>query len=131
VDETNDWPVLVVDDDATLRTMIVEILSDEGYPTIEAANGAQALAAADRTQLALILLDMRMPIMNGWEFVDAYRKRPNASVPIVVCTAASNAALWAAEVRADGFLSKPFGLEELVAAVHHFVPPTNHVARQA
>jgi len=114
-------PILVIDDDEVLRSMIVEILTDEGYPVIGAADGAQGLKVALGSVLALILLDMRMPNMNGWEFVKAYREQSGRPVPIVVCTAASNASLWAEEVQADGFLAKPFGLEELLSTVHHFV----------
>jgi two-component system chemotaxis response regulator CheY len=63
-----------------------------------------------------VLLDMRMPEMDGWGFARAIRER-GMQLPILVMTAAENARAWANEIGADGFVSKPFELEELLAAV--------------
>jgi CheY-like chemotaxis protein len=60
---------------------------------------------------------MRMPIMNGWEFADAYRQLPPPHAPIVVVTAGRAAAAKAADIQADDFLGKPFELDDLVAKV--------------
>jgi two-component system chemotaxis response regulator CheY len=65
----------------------------------------------------LVLLDMRMPVMDGWAFARAYRELPAPRAPIVVMTAAPDARHRAAEVEADGFVGKPFDLSELVSAV--------------
>jgi CheY-like chemotaxis protein len=65
---TGRQPVLVVDDDAAIRRVPAEVLEDEGYPTIEARHGAEALELLDRhPRVCLILLDMNMPVMDGWE----------------------------------------------------------------
>ncbi|HPL27936.1 MAG TPA: response regulator, partial [Anaerolineae bacterium] len=58
--------ILVVDDDATIRELIELALTDEGYEIIAARNGAEALAVVGAAPVDLILLDIRMPIMDGW-----------------------------------------------------------------
>jgi CheY-like chemotaxis protein len=113
-------PVLVVDDDNALRSTIAEALTDEGYEVVQAANGAEALAVARGLRPALILLDMRMPVMNGWEFVQAYRESVQDRAPIVVCSAATKDSDWAGEVGADGYLPKPFSLEQLLDVAKRF-----------
>jgi PAS domain S-box-containing protein len=81
-------PVLVVDDDPDTRQMIRRTLEREGYAVCEAANGRAALQAADRERPRLILLDLMMPEMDGFEFVFELRRLElGRSVPIVVLTA--------------------------------------------
>jgi CheY-like chemotaxis protein len=92
-------PILVVEDDPSILEMVVQILQDEGYPVVSATNGADGLAETNRTRPSLILLDMRMPRMDGWEFAAALRARGIAA-PIVVMTAAEDAKKWADEVGA-------------------------------
>lgn len=109
-------PILVVDDDHTIRTTVADILSLEGYPVEVATNGAEALTIVERVRPSLILLDMRMPVLDGWGFGRALRER-GIDVPILVMTAAVNARRWAEEIGADGYLAKPFELAELLDAV--------------
>jgi CheY-like chemotaxis protein len=115
--------VLVVEDDRDLRSLVELALTSAGYRVETATDGRAALAQVDREMPGLILLDMKMPGMNGWEFADAFRARFDASAPIVVLTAAREAAERAADVRADGHLGKPFDLDDLFAIVGRFVPP--------
>jgi two-component system chemotaxis response regulator CheY len=114
---TDQRPVLVVDDDPALREVIQWSLVDEGYPVVTAGNGVEALERVHEGQPLLILLDMRMPIMDGWGFARAYREQPGAHAPIVVITAARDAAEWAQQVDAAGFLAKPFAIEDLLDTV--------------
>ena len=109
-------PVLVVDDDPLIRTSISEILDLEGYPVATAANGAEALTAVEQSRPSLVLLDMRMPVMDGWGFAGALDER-GIQLPILVMTAAQSAETWAREVKADGYLAKPFELVDLLDAV--------------
>jgi two-component system chemotaxis response regulator CheY len=110
--------ILLVDDDESIRQFIEMALSDEGYEVVTAENGQAALDILGRWTPSLILLDMRMPIMDGWAFSCAFRQAPNEEkVPVVVLTAARDAAESAAEIGADAVLSKPFDLGELIALV--------------
>jgi CheY-like chemotaxis protein len=111
--------VLVVDDDTSILDTVSAILSGEGYDVVSAASGQEALEAVARKQPLLILLDMRMPIMDGWAVARALRGQ-GINVPIIVMTAAESAKRWADEVGAEGYLAKPFGLDELLATVERF-----------
>ncbi|HVD52083.1 MAG TPA: response regulator [Candidatus Udaeobacter sp.] len=117
-------PILVVEDDASILDMVLQILRAEGYPVVGAKNGVEGLVHVDRLEPSLILLDMRMPRMDGWEFAAALRARGIAS-PVVVMTAADNAKRWADEVGADGYVVKPFEFVDLLASVakHRRLPP--------
>ncbi len=106
----------MVEDDPSILAMVTQILRGEDYPVVTAYNGAEALVALAQTQPSLILLDMRMPRMDGWQFAAALRTR-GIAVPIVVMTAAENARRWAEEIGADGFVIKPFDFRRLLEAV--------------
>ena len=111
-----DTPILVVDDDPSIRTTVCEILELEGYPVQEAADGAEALRAVERAVPALVLLDMRMPVLDGWGFAREIKQR-RLNLPILVMTAAQDARRWAQEIGATGWLAKPFELLDLLAAI--------------
>ena len=115
-------PVLIVDDDEGIRELVDMVLSDDGYEVLTAAHGAAALAVLEQRAPAVILLDMRMPIMDGWEFAQAYRQRPGPHAPIIVVTAGRDAASRAAQIQAAGMLAKPFRLAELLELVGQFAP---------
>lgn len=108
--------VLVVDDEPAIREAVAELLEIEGYLVAEAANGADALAAIERRHPDLILLDMRMPVLDGWGFAEELRRR-RLDIPIVVMTAARDASRWADEIAATAALAKPFGLDDLLETV--------------
>lgn len=112
--------VLVVDDDDDLRELLGVLLATEGVEVASAANGLEALSAIAARRPDLILLDMKMPVMDGWELcrrLDADGGRP----PILVMTAAFDPAARAAEVRADGWIGKPFENEEIRSMVRSIV----------
>ena len=115
-------PILVIDDDQAIRDTVSEILSFEGYPVVTAANGADGLRYTEQSQPALILLDMRMPVMDGWAFTYELRAR-GAMPPIVVMTAAQDARRWAKEIGATGHLAKPFELHDLLDVVARLYGP--------
>jgi DNA-binding response OmpR family regulator len=112
--------VLVVEDDPDLAALVAMILDDAGFAVRSASDGRQALARVAERMPGLILLDMRMPVMNGWEFAREFRARHGRAAPIVVVTAAENARLRAEEIGADGWLEKPFELEDVVAVADRF-----------
>jgi two-component system, chemotaxis family, chemotaxis protein CheY len=112
--------IMVIDDDEAIREFVSWVLSDDGYEVVTANHGAVALGMLERWHPDVILLDMRMPVMDGWEFSRAYREMDNSHAPIVVLTAARDAADSADEIGADGYLSKPFDLLDLLDVVRRF-----------
>ena len=116
--------ILVVDDDENIRQIVRLCLSDEGYSVSEAANGEAALAVVEDFQPGLILLDLRMPVMDGWEFARRYRLTPEPHAPIVAFGAALNASQDCADLEPATILAKPFDLDDLLAAVRSQLPLT-------
>jgi len=109
--------VLVIEDDPSIRQVIVFALSDDGFVVDEATDGQAALESVARQHPDLILLDMQMPGMDGKTFIKHYRERYNHQAPIIVLTAASDGARQRAEVNAEGYVSKPFDLDLLLERV--------------
>ena len=109
--------VLVVDDEEMIRAVIAESLVDEGYRVVQAKDGQEALDAVSAHRPAVILLDMRMPVLDGWGFMRELKLRPGHSASVVVMTAAQNAGRWCEEVGGDECLAKPFEIEDLVGVV--------------
>src|SRR5579859_7245818 len=109
--------VLVVEDDEDIRGFVSIVLADAGYAVTEAANGAEALQRLQQASPQVILLDMKMPVMDGWEFADRYRAMSEARAPIIVMTAARDARIRGSEVNAVDVLSKPFDLDDLLSVV--------------
>ncbi|HEY8314121.1 MAG TPA: response regulator [Candidatus Baltobacteraceae bacterium] len=112
--------ILVVDDDRNLRKIITTNLEIAGYDVLSAANGTEALAALDRAQPDLVLLDIMMPVMDGYETARQIRRHPvNAHVPIIMLTAKSEVddKITGFDAGADDYMTKPFGPQELLARV--------------
>jgi len=117
--------VLVVDDDPYIRDVIAELLEDEGYAVARAANGAEALDILHHRPAppCVILLDLMMPQMNGWEFRAAQRKDPAiAPIPVVTISAHADLLDVAAQLDAAGHLPKPLDIERLLTTVQQFCP---------
>jgi len=106
--------LLVVDDDPTIREMLDMVLVSEGYEVITAPHGAAALTLLDHITPDVIVLDMKMPVMDGWQFLRQYRERPGPKVPVLVLTAAQDDKRRAADVGANAYLAKPFTIDDLV-----------------
>lgn len=109
--------VLLVDDDADIRRVIAYVLADEGYEVVEASDGQAALQLVSTQHPDIILLDMKMPGIDGWEFARLYRELYHRQAPIIVLTAAQDVEQRAADIKAEAYLSKPFDLEGLVERV--------------
>jgi CheY-like chemotaxis protein len=120
VSDRQEGCVLVVEDEAEIRTVLQMVLEDEGCRVRTASNGAEALAILDGCQPELILLDMRMPVLDGWGFAAAYRRYPEPRVPVVVMTAARVARQWCREIDADDYVPKPFELDELFGVLSQY-----------
>lgn len=112
--------VLVVDDDVDMAEMIELLLHEAGYRVITAEEGQEALRMIAEEMPHVILLDMKMPGMNGWEFARECRAKYGHRVPIVVLTAAEDARKRAQEIEAEGYLGKPFEIDDLTRTVSRY-----------
>ena len=109
--------ILVIDDHPDVRLLTQEVLVAEGFRVETAENGVRGLSIAQRLKPDLILLDIMMPVMGGYEFIREYRR--NANTPIILLTAKIEETdkVLGLELGADDYMTKPFGLRELVARV--------------
>ncbi len=109
--------ILVIDDEARLISVVRGYLQDEGFMVVTAANGREALFVAREQKPDLIILDLMMPEMNGWEFMRLHRAEQNT--PIIMLTARVEDVDMVAglEMGADDYITKPFSPRELVARV--------------
>lgn len=113
-------PVLVVEDDATLRSNIAELLTEEGFSVIVADNGADGIALAQARKPALIICDIMLPGVDGYGVLQAIREDPRVDAcPFIFLTARSERAdvRTGMDLGADDYLTKPFALSELKRAV--------------
>ncbi len=110
--------ILVVDDKANIRNLVRDYLEAEGFHVVIASNGCEALYAARREKPDLILLDIMMPEMSGYDFIKAYRKE--CETPIILLTAKLDETdkVLGLELGADDYVTKPFGMKELTARIH-------------
>ncbi|HEY8807824.1 MAG TPA: response regulator [Candidatus Limnocylindria bacterium] len=108
--------ILVIDDDEALCDTIRESLRED-YAIASAPQGAAALDLVKAHEPALILVDLRMPIMDGWSFVEQYRRVAALPAALVVMSAAPDIASIATQLGADGHLKKPFDLDALYTCV--------------
>ncbi|MGH2468596.1 MAG: response regulator [Chloroflexota bacterium] len=113
--------VLVVDDEPVIRGLLVTILQDAGYVVDEAGNGAEALQKVQTSLPNAIVLDLLMPVMDGFQFLEHCRLLPGCEQLPIVVLSASHVVLSDERVRA--FVKKPFDLNVFVAAVEAVVRP--------
>ena len=109
--------ILIVDDETKLRQMIRVYLEQENYHVVEASNGRDALYVARDAKPDLIILDLMMPEMNGYEFMRVYSKE--AETPVIMLTAKveDQDKILGLELGADDYVTKPFNVRELTARV--------------
>jgi two-component system, chemotaxis family, chemotaxis protein CheY len=116
--------VLVVDDDFGFRNAIADALEHLGWHVRGAATGADALGVLRSWRPNVILLDLMLPVMDGWSFrAEADRQHALEDIPIVVTSGVANARREAEKLQAAAALSKPFELDELVRIVQGLVAP--------
>jgi DNA-binding response OmpR family regulator len=110
--------ILLADDKASVRNLVREYLEAEGYRVIIAADGREALYVARQEKPDLILLDIMMPEISGYDFLKTYRKE--RETPIILLTAKLDETdkVLGLELGADDYVTKPFGMKELVARIN-------------
>lgn len=110
--------VLVVEDDPDIQSTLATALQMAGYTVTLAGDGAEAMRHMHAALPCLVLLDLVMPVMNGWEFRTAQQQDPTlAAVPVVVISAGGRVRQKAATLGAAGFLKKPIDLDALLDVV--------------
>ena len=114
-------PIVIVDDEAALQQAMAAALRAKGYPVLCAPNGNAGVQLTETHAPSLVILDLQMPVLDGWGFVYTLRRR-GQDVPILVITGGLESARAADEMGAVGYLEKPFRLGELLHAVSQFVP---------
>lgn len=108
--------VLIVDDDADIRLLVDFHLSSDGYEVLEASDGMEALGIIKENRVDLIITDITMPVMDGYELIKVLKKSEDSSgIPILVLTGKEEERVSRAdmEYQPDDFLPKPFAKEEL------------------
>lgn len=115
-------PILVVDDEPEIRLFIRTALEGEGLAVEMAADGQQAIERGRERQPALVVLDVTLPDMLGDEVASQVRASHGPALPIVIVTADGHAAQKARRIGAQGFLSKPFDVEDLISCVRQYLP---------
>lgn len=106
--------ILVVDDDPDLRRSLAEVLEEEGFEVSCARNGEEALRALEGSPPSAILLDLTMPVMDGWAFRARQRSDERlAHIPTVVISAAYSDPRSVSILEPDAFLAKPFEVSRL------------------
>jgi DNA-binding response OmpR family regulator len=120
--------ILVVDDKSNLRNLVRDYLEAEGFRVVIATDGREALFAARQVKPDLILLDIMMPEMSGYEFIKAYRKE--CDTPIILLTARLDETdkVLGLELGADDYVTKPFGMKELVARINAVLRRVGHIS---
>lgn len=109
--------VLIADDDDLLREAFISILQFDGWRTMEARHGKEALDIVLKVQIDVMILDQRMPEMTGRE-VYQFMQLHNLNIPVVLITAAADIADLAVELGIVCYLSKPVGMKALLDTVH-------------
>ncbi len=113
--------VLVVEDESYLCDLVADVLEAEGHTARTASNGLEALERVMERKPQLILLDLMMPVMDGWEFIRALRNnREWASIPIVVVTAVYDIKRTQQETGAVAVVTKPFDIDQIAEVVARY-----------
>jgi two-component system, chemotaxis family, chemotaxis protein CheY len=122
------FTVLVVDDDPNIRRMIVAALRREGYEFLEAPNGREALDVMRQERPDVVVLDLMMPILSGWDVLRERADDPELrSIPVIIISANRDPEVATAVAQGIcAFLPKPFDIGALSALVKSCIPPDAH-----
>jgi CheY-like chemotaxis protein len=117
--------VLIVEDDPDILSSLAEAIREEGFDVETAANGYQALTRMESQMPQLILLDLMMPLMDGWKFMETARQRfaDDELPPVVLLSAVHGLGEEARRLGVKAFLPKPFDLEDVARIAHRLTHP--------
>ncbi len=111
--------ILIVDDEKRLVSLVQSYLAQEGYRAVAAYNGKEALAVAEKENPDLIILDVMMPEMNGYEFMRAHRAEKDTPIIMLTAKVEDDDKIIGLELGADDYVAKPFKPRELMARVRN------------
>lgn len=121
--------ILIVEDDEAIRELMALLLEPTGHPIRTLENGLAAMESLCGTidRVGLICLDLRMPVMDGYTFIEKFREKYGHRVPILVISALDDFDRRREEIQSEGWLPKPFDYEELMQVVPRLLQggPTN------
>lgn len=120
--------ILVVDDKANVRTLLREYLTEEGFHVVTAENGQEALFVARHEKPDLVILDIMMPEMGGYDFLRAYRREQDTPVIMLTAKIEESDKVLGLELGADDYVTKPFGMREIVARIRAVLRRTGQAA---
>ncbi len=123
--------IMVVDDEKRLVSVVEAYLSQEGFRIVTASNGREALILARQEKPDLIILDIMMPEMDGYEFMRLHRKESETPIILLTAKVADDEKVIGLELGADDYITKPFRPRELVARVRAVLRRTGQVEPQA
>jgi DNA-binding response OmpR family regulator len=121
-----------VDDDLTVRDSLNDVLVAEGYSVLPAENGQQALDLANKLPVDLLLLDLNMPVKNGWDTFEQFT-REHPLIPVIIATARPNQLFTALSAGAGALLEKPMDIPTLLRTMEKLLaePAERQLARLA
>lgn len=117
--------ILVVDDQSNVRKLLQEYLTEQGFRVVTAADGQMALYAARHEQPELVLLDIMMPKMDGYQFLRQYRQERQTPVIIITAREEETDAVLGLDLGADDYVVKPFRMRELAARIRAVLRRSN------
>jgi len=117
--------ILVVDDQADLRQLAADLLSCNGYDVVQAGHGREAIAKLSEHSPDLVVLDLNMPVMDGWQFRAEQLRLPDGhltEIPVLLLTGEDRSDDQIRTLKAAGFIKKPFDADELLHAIQTALP---------
>ena len=114
--------VLVIEDEDVLRELLEIVLAEEGHDVRGATNASRALEMVGGERPSVIVFDMTLPDLSGAEFVKRYRRLPDATATLIAVSGIANLEEEATRIGADGYLTKPFELDDLLRLVNQSLP---------
>jgi DNA-binding response OmpR family regulator len=120
--------ILVVEDESPIRRVLADVLGDAGYAVLQAADGVEALRKLRSSRPDLIVLDLMMPGMSGWQFLEHSRKQLERwSIPVVILSAIEGKGDYPATLGVGAWMTKPIDVDKLIASVEAMVGPARPV----
>src|SRR5262245_4835321 len=126
-----DRTILIVDDKDSVRTLLRDFLNGQQFRTVTAANGREALLVARQESPDLVILDIMMPEMDGYEFIRHYRREQDTPIILLTAKMEETDKVIGLELGADDYITKPFGMAELLARLRAVLRRTSRAVEPA